>query len=32
MFFDVVRKPAVAEHDRTEGKNAAEPSGERKIT
>lgn len=32
MFFDVVRRPEVAEHDRTEGENAAEPSGELKIT
>lgn len=30
MFFDVVRRPEVAEHDRTEGENAAEPSGELK--
>lgn len=27
MFFDVVRRPEVTEH-RTEGENAAEPSGE----
>lgn len=31
MLFDVVRRPEVAEHYRTEGENAAEPSGELKT-
>lgn len=30
MFFDVVRRQEVAEYNRTEGENAAEPSGELK--